>query len=82
MEVLRTAILDFCGRRKGKTFCPSEVVRQLFPQDWELFMVDIREEMMQMYREGLIQVSQKGNPIDPGNDPIGPVRISSVPKPK
>lgn len=82
MEVLRTAILDFCRRKKGKTFCPSEVVRQLFPQDWELFMVDIREEMMHMYREGLIQVSQKGNLIDPGNDPIGPVRISSVPKPK
>lgn len=82
MEVLRTAILDFCRRRKGKTFCPSEVVRQLFPQDWELFMVDIREEMMHMYREGLIQVSQKGNLIDPGNDSIGPVRISSVPKPK
>lgn len=82
VEVLRTAILDFCRRRKKKTFCPSEVVRQLFPQDWELFMPDIHEEMMQMYHEGLIEVTQKGNPIDPNQNPRGPVRISGLAKPK
>jgi hypothetical protein len=58
------------------------VVRKLFPEDWELFMPDIQEEMMKMSREGLIQVTQKGDPIDPGHDPEGPVRISGVPKPK
>jgi hypothetical protein len=82
VEVLRTAILDFCRRRKNRTFCPSEVVRQLFPQDWELFMPDIHKEMMQMYREGLIKVTQKGIPIDPSQDPRGQVRISGLAKPK
>lgn len=82
MEVLRVAILDFCDRRKSKSFCPSEVVRQIFPEDWELFMPEIREEMIQMYREGLIQVTQKGIPIDPALPLKGPVRISGLAKPK
>ncbi|MFN3998141.1 DUF3253 domain-containing protein [Algoriphagus sp.] len=82
MEVLRTAIFDFCNRRKAKSFCPSEVVRQMFPEDWALFMPDIREVMMVMYREGLIQVSQKGIPVDREENPKGPVRISGIAKPK
>ncbi|SEF48880.1 DUF3253 domain-containing protein [Algoriphagus boritolerans] len=82
MEILRVAILDFCGRRKEKSFCPSEVLRQMFPEDWELFMPDIREVMMAMYREGLIQVSQRGVPVNPFENPNGPVRISGVRKPK
>ncbi len=79
MEVLRTAILDFCRRRKGKSFCPSEVVRQMYPEDWRLFMTDIQKVMMEMYREGLIQITQSGEPIDPNQAPKGPVRISSLP---
>ena len=82
MEVLRMAILDYCKRRKDKSFYPSEVVRQMFPQDWELFMPDILEEMMEMYREGLIRVTQGGIPIDPTQNPKGPVRILGRSKPK
>lgn len=82
MGVLRVAILDFCARRKEKSFCPSEVVRRVFPEDWELFMTDIQKEMMEMYREGLIQVTQKGMPVDPTKNPKGPVRISAIDKPK
>lgn len=82
MEVLRTAILDFCNRRKYKSFCPSEVVRRMFPEDWELFMPDIQKEMMDMYRVGLIQITQKGIPVDPNQNPKGPVRILGVTKPK
>lgn len=63
MEVLRTAILDFCRRRKGKDFSPSEVVRQLFPQDWELFLPDILQVAAQMAQEGLIQLCLDGNPV-------------------
>jgi predicted sugar kinase len=80
MEVLRIAILDCCRRRKDSSFCPSEVVRQLFPEDWRIFMPDIQEVMMDMYREGLIEVTQKGKPVSPEQIPIGPVRISAVRK--
>lgn len=82
MEILRVAILDFCRRRKEKSFCPSEVVRQMYPQDWELFMPDIQTEMMKMYQEGLIQITQRGQPVDPSKSLGGPLRISSLTKPK
>lgn len=77
MEVLRIAILDFCRRRKT-SFCPSEVVRKLYPEDWRHFMPDVQEVMMAMYREGLILVTQKDLPVDPNELPKGPVRISRV----
>lgn len=82
MEVLRVAILDFCRRSKESSFCPSEVVRQMYPEDWREFLPDIRVVMMEMYREGYIQVTQKGEPIDPYQQPVGPVRISGIKKPK
>jgi hypothetical protein len=41
-------------------------------------MPDIQEEMMAMYREGLIQVTQKGIPVDPTVPPKGPVRIAPI----
>ena len=80
MEVLRIAILDFCRRRKDSSFCPSEVVRQLFPEDWQMFMPDMQEVMMEMYREGVIAVTQMGNPVSTEQNPTGPVRISPVRK--
>jgi len=77
MEVLRTAILDFCYRRNS-SFCPSEVVRKLYPEDWRYFMPDVQDVMMAMYREGLILVTQKDLPVDPNELPKGPVRISRL----
>ncbi|GMQ24035.1 hypothetical protein Aoki45_07170 [Algoriphagus sp. oki45] len=82
MEILKSAILDFCRRRNTSSFCPSEVVRSMYPEDWRLFMPDILEAMMELYREGLIQVTQKGLPVLPNEMPKGPVRISKVDKPK
>lgn len=58
MEVLRTAIFDFCRRSRGKAFCPTEVVRRMYPEDWEQFVGDILSEAMQMERENLIALSQ------------------------
>lgn len=81
MEVLRIAILDFCRRRRSNSFCPSEVVRQMYPVDWRYFMKDIQLVMMEMYQEGLIVVTQKGLPIDPNNLPSGPVRITCPKQP-
>lgn len=77
MEILRVAILDFCKRRKGKSFCPSEVVRQIFPEDWRIFMPDIQKVMLEMYREGIIDVTQNGQPISLDQMPVGPIRISA-----
>lgn len=82
MEVLRVAIMDYCRRKKGKPFCPSEVVRQMFPEDWELFMEDIHNEMVFLFQEELIHVTQDGKPIDLKGNPTGPFKIVGRVKPK
>lgn len=78
---LRQAILEMLRMRKGKSFCPSEVVRWIYPEAWRVFMIDVQDEMMRMYREGLILVSQAGEPVSPDRFPKGPVRISPITKP-
>jgi hypothetical protein len=75
-NILAIAILQMGRMRKGNSFCPSEVVRWIYPQDWRFFMEDVREAMMDLYRRGLIEVTQQGKAVDPFKPPSGPVRIS------
>lgn len=82
MEVLRTAILDFCRRKKGALFYPSEIVRQMFPEDWELFVEELGEELIRMSEENLIEISQEGNPPLTKRIPDLSVSISVRVKPK
>lgn len=74
-SILETAILEM-GRMRGKSsFCPSEVVRWIYPQSWRYFMEDIQSEMMRLYREGKVVVLQNNQPVHPHKFPKGPVRI-------
>jgi hypothetical protein len=74
-SIIEIAILEMARIRKGASFCPSEVMRWMYPQDWRFFMDDVKEEMMRLYREGKISVTQKNEPVNPQNLPKGPVRI-------
>lgn len=74
-SILETAIMEMGRQRNGNNFCPSEIVRWIFPQDWRKFMPDIQEEMMRLYNEGKIIVLQKGEPVEKEKMPKGPVRI-------
>lgn len=74
MEVLRTAILDFCRRKMGKPFCPTEAVQQMFPEDWELFTEEVIEVAIQMAREEMIELSSGVS--------AGKVLVIGIAKPK
>ncbi|OOG77714.1 DUF3253 domain-containing protein [Algoriphagus sp. A40] len=82
MEVLRVAILDFCRRKKGKSFSPSEVIQQMFPEDWALFLDEIHSEMLLMHKEGQIHVTQNGKPLEPDENTQGSYKIVGRVKPK
>ena len=79
-NILALSIMEMGRMKKGQSFCPSEVVKWLYPQDWEFFLVDIKSEMMHLYQEGKVLVTQNGIPVNPDVIPVGPVRISSVSK--
>lgn len=79
MKVLKTAILEMCRQMKNNTFCPSEVVTRMFPEDWEQFLEEVRSVAIEMNQEGLILIMENGKPIDPDSVPIGSFRIRKIP---
>ncbi len=61
-------ILEMLLRRDpGKTICPSEVARSLYPENWREEMEHVREVSRALVREGKIVITQKGIEVDPEN---------------
>jgi hypothetical protein len=61
-------ILEMLLRRDpGKTICPSEVARSLYPENWREEMEHVREVSRALVREGKIVITQKGQEVDAEN---------------
>jgi hypothetical protein len=61
-------ILEMLLRRDpGKTICPSEVARSLYPENWREEMEHIREVAKVLVSEGKIVITQKVIEVDPEN---------------
>jgi ATP-dependent protease HslVU (ClpYQ) peptidase subunit len=52
-------------RGPGKTICPSEVARKLFPEDWRDQMETVRIEARKLVKDGKLVITQKGEVVDP-----------------
>jgi len=71
-------ILQMAAERgTEKTICPSDVARQMFPEDWRKHMDEIRKEAIELQKQGKVLITQKGIPIDTNNIK-GPIRIKIV----
>ncbi|TXE11378.1 DUF3253 domain-containing protein [Algoriphagus aquimarinus] len=57
MEVLRTAILDMLRRKKAEPFSLSEVVQQMYPEDWEQFLEELNKVALELQDEGLLSIA-------------------------
>lgn len=74
MKNARKMILDLLNERDaGKTICPSEVLLPHEKQDKEK-MEKVREVARAMAREGVIEICQSGEAIDPETIK-GPIRL-------
>ncbi|REG92750.1 DUF3253 domain-containing protein [Algoriphagus antarcticus] len=73
MEVLRAAILDMLRRKKDESFASSEVVLQMYPEDWEQFLEEVNSEAIALSREGLIIIND--DELDPSK--ANSLKISS-----
>ncbi|SFH78570.1 DUF3253 domain-containing protein [Halpernia frigidisoli] len=76
-EIIRNAHLKFAKDRGfEKTFCPSEVARELFPDIWREKMDEVRNVAQELINENLIEVSQKGEIKNQNiSKLIGPIRL-------
>lgn len=77
MEVLRTAILDMLRRKQEESFPSSEVVQQMFPEDWEQFLEEVNTVAMELYHEGLLQVIESKQPVRLDSSLVNTLIISS-----
>jgi len=73
--MLKQHILTMLRQRAaGKTICPSEVVRDLYPHDWRSHMDAVRAAARELVEQGRLEVTQKGQVVDP-NEVKGPIRL-------
>ena len=76
-HILAVAIMEMCRVKKGESFCPSEVVKWIYPESWHHFMEEVTMEMMKLYQSGKIEVTQNHLPIPMEGIPKGEVRIKA-----
>lgn len=73
--MIRKAILAKVRQRGlDKTICPSEVARTLGGENWRALMEDVRSVGIVLVNEGKIQITQKGNVMNP-NTVKGAIRF-------
>jgi uncharacterized protein DUF3253 len=73
---LRDAILVLARERgPSKTICPSDAARAVGGERWRDLMDDARDIARKLAREGEVEISQKGEVVDPDATWRGPIRI-------
>lgn len=73
---IEQAILAAVSRRApGRTICPSEPARAL-SADWRPLMPRIRAVAARLGREGRLEATRRGAPVDP-EAPGGPIRLAA-----
>jgi len=65
------------ARGREKTFCPSEIARELFPKDWRAHMQEVVDVAISLQKQGKVLITQKGKSIDI-NHIKGPIRIKKT----
>lgn len=78
-EKLRSAILDMARERgPAKTICPSDAARAVGGEQWRDLMDDARDIARDLARNGDVEITQKGEVLDPDATWRGPIRIRAT----
>lgn len=73
---LRTAILELArDRGPEKTICPSDAARAVGGEDWRELMDQARDIARELARAGDVEITQRGEVLDPDAAWRGPIRI-------
>ena len=77
---LRAAILALAGHRgPDSSICPSDAARAVGGEGWRALMDDSRSVALTLARDGDVEITQRGEVVDPGHLPRGPIRIRILP---
>ncbi|WP_231972786.1 DUF3253 domain-containing protein [Mycobacterium sp. E3305] len=67
------ALTEHRGPRSS--ICPSDAARAVGGENWRDLMADARDAARKLARSGDVQITQRGNVVDPDDDWSGPIRI-------
>jgi hypothetical protein len=72
---LEQSILAMLATRADtSTICPSDVARQVAPDDWRPLMEPVRQAAQRLVDRGEVEITQKGEVVDLATVK-GPIRI-------
>ena len=73
---LRAAILALATHRgPDSSICPSDAARAIGGEGWRELTDDSRSTALALARDGDVEITQRGEVVDPGQLPRGPIRI-------
>ncbi|UXA11020.1 DUF3253 domain-containing protein [Mycobacterium sp. SMC-8] len=73
---LRAGILALAAHRgPGSSTCPSDAARAVGGARWRDVMVDARDLARELARAGKVEITQRGEVLDPDGEWRGPIRI-------
>ena len=79
-ERVEAAILALAGHRAPDgTICPSDAARAVGGTGWRDLIPMARDEARRLAKEGRVEVTQRGERLDPASSWRGPVRIRLTP---
>lgn len=78
-DKLRSAILTL-ARERGpeKTICPSDAARAVGGDHWRDLMDQARDVARELAKAGDVEITQKGEVLDPDATWRGPIRIRAT----
>lgn len=74
LDTLAAAIRELLAARSG-SICPSEAARAVGGPDWRQLMEPARQAARGLARAGEVEITQRGEVLDPDGKWRGPVRI-------
>jgi len=73
---LRAAILALAQHRGPESsICPSDASRAVGGEGWRELNAESRCIAMSLARDGEVEITQRGDAVDPDQSPRGPIRI-------
>jgi len=73
-DLERRIVQMLASRAPTSTICPSDVARQVAPDDWRPLMDPVRHAAQRLVDRGEVEITQKGEVVDLATVK-GPIRI-------
>ncbi|WP_339717826.1 DUF3253 domain-containing protein [Cyclobacterium amurskyense] len=77
--ILVLATMEMAKRKKEMSFCPTEVVKWIYPSNWESFMDDENRAVAWLHEKGLITLENEGITPHLGNtDGVIKIKLGKI----